>query len=90
MDIFIILPNQLFDITYLKQIFKNTKIFIWKHPDFFTKYKFNKKKLLLHRASMKYYHDYLVKNKIKNIKYVEYHESLDLEKSNVTMFDPHQ
>tara|TARA_B100000242_G_C43054718_1_gene493327 strand:+ start:6519 stop:7832 length:1314 start_codon:yes stop_codon:yes gene_type:complete len=90
MDIFIILPNQLFDIAYLKEnIPKNTKkIFIWEHPDFFTKYKFNKKKLLLHRASMKYYHDYLLKNKIKNIKYVEYHESLDLEKSNVTMFDP--
>ena len=91
MDIFIILPNQLFDITYLKaNLPKNTKkkYLYGSTLIFFTKYKFNKKKLLLHRASMKYYHDYLLKNKIKNIQYVEYHESLDLEKSNVTMFDP--
>ena len=90
MDTFIILPNQLFDIAYLKaNLTKNIKkIFIWEHPDFFTKYKFNKKKLLLHRASMKYYHDYLIKNKIKNIKYLEYHESIDLKKFNIAMFDP--
>ena len=69
MDIFIILPLincLILHILISKSLPLNTKkIFIWEHPDFLQKYKFNKKKLLLHRASMKYYHDYLVKNKIK-------------------------
>ena len=38
---------------------KKYKFTIYEHPDFFTKYNFNKKKLVIHRASMKYYFDYL-------------------------------
>ena len=68
----IILPNQLFKIKYLP---KNiNKIIIIEEPIYFgfreIKMKFNKLKLVLHRASMKYYENYL-KNNLKNIK-IEY------------------
>ena len=53
---FLILPNQLFDVKYLD---KSYDYIIWECPHFFTAYNYNKKKLILHRASMKYYHDYL-------------------------------
>jgi deoxyribodipyrimidine photolyase-related protein len=52
-----ILPNQLFEHKYIPK--ETEAIVLWEHPSFFTKYKFNKKKLLLHRASMKYYFDKL-------------------------------
>lgn len=54
----LLLPNQLFDIKYLKK-YKKESIILYEHPQYFTKYNFNKKKLVLHRASMKYYFDYL-------------------------------
>ena len=48
------------------------------HPLFFGKRKikmsFNKKKLILHRASMKYYEDYLKKNTSAKIIYKDYQE----------------
>ncbi len=44
MDIFVILPNQLFDKKYLP---KNFKFYLWEHPQYFTKYNFNKKKLII-------------------------------------------
>jgi deoxyribodipyrimidine photolyase-related protein len=53
---FLILPNQLFDIEYID---KTYKIIIWECPHFFTDYNYNKKKIILHRASMKYYFDHL-------------------------------
>jgi len=49
-----ILPHQLYDKSVVSKV-SITKIVLWEHPDFFTKYKFNKKKLILHRASMKKY-----------------------------------
>ena len=70
----LILPNQLFNIEYLKK-YKKHIILIYDHPQYFTKYNFNKKKLILHRASMKYYFDYLKKNNFK-VKYLEYNEKL--------------
>lgn len=66
-----ILPNQLFNKKYIPKSI--TKIVLWEHPAFFTKYNFNKKKLLLHRASMKYYFNYL-KRFYKNISYVDFNE----------------
>ena len=65
---FIILPNQLFNKKYLDK--KNT-YYIWENPHYFKDYKYNKKKLILHRASMKSYYDYLVKNKYK-VEYCEF------------------
>lgn len=70
---FLILPNQLFDI---KHIDKNYKIIIWECPHFFIDYTYNKKKLMLHRASMKYYYDYLFKNGY-NVKYFDFDTNLD-------------
>ena len=70
----LILPHQLFNIKYLKK-YKNNEILIYEHPQYFTKYNFNKKKLILHRASMKYYYDYLIKNGFI-VKYLEYNEKL--------------
>jgi deoxyribodipyrimidine photolyase-related protein len=68
-----ILPNQLFATSILKQQSFKT-IVLWEHPHFFTKYKYNKKKLLLHRASMKSYFDVLSKE-FKDVKFIEFHES---------------
>ena len=67
MKIFIIYPNQLFkNIEKLK----NTKVLLIEEPLFFTQYDFHIQKLVLHRASMKFYEVYLKKNNIE----VEYFE----------------
>jgi deoxyribodipyrimidine photolyase-related protein len=66
-----ILPNQLFDYALLPK--SVSSIVIWEHPSFFTKYNFNKKKLLLHRASMRYYFDHIPKH--ISATYIEFHES---------------
>ncbi len=79
---FLILPNQLFSKNYLD---KNNTYYIYEHPHYFKKYKFNKKKLILHRASMKYYYDYLKDNDFK-VKYIDYDEKLTLK--NYKLFDP--
>ena len=81
---FIILPTQLFDINYLKKenITNNKyKIFIYEHPQYFTKYNFNKKKLILHYSSIKYYKEYLEnKNyKVEIIKYTDKFKIKDYE-----------
>ena len=71
MKIFIILPTQLFeDNNYLSEM---DMIIIIEEPFYFTSKKFHKQKLVLHRASMRYYYDKL-KNKYKNkdIKYLEF------------------
>ena len=82
MNKFLILPNQLFEKKYLDKKFE---YLIYEHPDFYTKYNFNKKKLILHRASMKYYFDYLKKHKFK-VKYLEFNKKLPNE--DYTYFDP--
>jgi deoxyribodipyrimidine photolyase-related protein len=62
-----LLPNQLFEYKYIPK--ETEAIVLWEHPSFFTKYNFNKKKLLLHRASMKYYFDKLP---IKKKMYIDF------------------
>ena len=86
MNIFLILPHQLFGKKYL---LKDHKYILWEHPQYFTKYKFNKKKLILHRASMKYYESYLKKNKL-DVTYVEFDKKINtfLKKNKYKMFDP--
>lgn len=76
---FLILPNQL----YLKPPSKN--IVLWEHPHYFCKYKYNKKKLLLHRASMKYMEEKL-KSQGHKVKYVNFFEQPVLKK--YTVYDP--
>ena len=83
--IFLILPTQLFEVKYLPGYVKKCKIVIWEHPKYFTEFNFNKKKLLLHRASMKYYEDYL-KSKGYTTQYINYHENFT--PVDFAMFDP--
>lgn len=79
---FVILPNQLFEF---KNLPKNYNIYIlWEHPHYFTKYNYNKKKLMLHRASMKCYFDYL-KSKVKCL-YLEFNENFNFK--NYDLFNP--
>lgn len=74
-EFILIFPNQLFE--NVPSEWKNKHIFLLEEPVYFghrnIHMNFNKLKLLLHRASMKYYFDYL-KSKLKSatITYVEF------------------
>lgn len=70
MNIVLIFPNNLFENNTL--IDKNSKVFIYEHPVYFEKYKYHKLKLILHRASMKKYEDYINKKYNCRVKYLEY------------------
>lgn len=64
----LIFPHQLFKNTdYLD---KDQPIFLLEEFLFFNQYKFHKQKIALHRASMKFYEDYLITKKIK-VEYIE-------------------
>mgnify|MGYP001447830124 FL=1 len=80
----LILPTQLFPVKFLEK-YTNENIILYEHPHYFTKYNFNKKKLILHRASMKRYYDYLKKNKF-DVKYIEYKNKL--HDGEYKFFDP--
>lgn len=90
--ILLILPTQLFSKKYLRSIIDEydvDEIVLWEHSHYFTKYKFNKKKLILHRASMKYYYNYLRKLTKVPIKYINFNKKYTFAKSNnYLMFDP--
>ena len=66
MNIFIILPTQLFEKS--DKLDKMDKIYLIEEPFYFTSKKFHKQKLILHRASMKYYYDKLKSIYSLNIK----------------------
>lgn len=85
---FYVLPNQLFEKSASKLWNEKwRRVVIWEHPDFFTKYKFNKKKLVLHRASMRMYAD-AVKSALRcEVQYVEFHES-HKPCGSVALYDP--
>lgn len=82
---FVILPTQLFDIKLLKKI-KIKNITLWEHPHYFTKYNYNQKKLVLHRASMRSYYKKLKLAKFK-VKYVDYDKDPNLPHE-YKMWDP--
>ena len=64
----LIFPHQLFkDTDYLD---KNQPVFLVEEFLFFKQYKFHKQKIALHRASMKFYEEYLTKKKFK-VGYIE-------------------
>mgnify|MGYP001383200473 CR=1 FL=1 len=71
MNNFFIFPVHLFKET--KNLL-NKNIYLIEDPIYFTMYKYHKLKLAYHRATMKYYYDYLKKKKI-NVKYVEFKEA---------------
>lgn len=56
----IILPNTLFEDNKLIKDNINAHVYIIEDDYYFTRYKFHKQKLILHRASMKYYYDYII------------------------------
>lgn len=80
-----ILPNQIYNIKYFEKLTFD-RIIMWEHPLFFRRYKFNKKKLILHRASMKQLFDTL-ENKGYNVKYIEYHDKHKVKKDSI-LYDP--
>ena len=81
----LILPHQLYDIKYFPKDIK--EVTLYEHPQYFTKYNFNKKKLLLHRCSMCEYYDYLKGKKI-NVKYLGFDKKFTHKKGDFIMFDP--
>jgi len=86
MNIFIILPTQLFkDI----KILKDYDIIYLIEESYYLNPKFHKLKLLLHISSLDYYYDYLNKHNI-NVKYIKSISSLPAIKKNdtVSMYDP--
>jgi len=74
-NVFIIYPINLYEIEHLPKETDPTTYYLVEDPIFFgyreQKMNFNKGKLTLHRASMKYYYDYLKKHK-KTVKYVDF------------------
>jgi len=81
----LILPNQLFDKKYFPKGIN--EIVLWEHPDFFTKFNFNKKKLILHRSSMKkYYNDVLKSLKLDKLRYINF--SSNFNPKGFSYFDP--
>lgn len=79
----VILPNQMFDIKYYPDNIK--KYIIWEHPHYFKSYNYNKKKLILHRASMKCYYNYL-KSRELSVKYINFYA--EFSEKNYVLFDP--
>jgi deoxyribodipyrimidine photolyase-related protein len=72
----VILPNQLFEKPFFIKYKKNsTKIYLYEHPNFFTKYKYHKLKLVYHRATMKKYQSFL-KGKGFKVEYIDHNKSI--------------
>jgi deoxyribodipyrimidine photolyase-related protein len=89
MDIVLIFPTQLFkDI----KLILNKKVYLIEEPIYFTDYKYHKLKLAFHRATMKYYYDFLKNNKI-NVKYFEFTSITkkfyqDIKNDKIYIYDP--
>jgi deoxyribodipyrimidine photolyase-related protein len=82
----LILPNQLFDKKYLPRKEDISSVIIWEHPQYFTKYKYNKKRITLHKSSMLYYYDYLIKAGY-NLEYLAFNMPAP-KITNYLIFDP--
>lgn len=74
MKAFIIFPNMLFE--KLPGELRNSRVILFEDPLFFRQYRFHKKKLMLHRASMKFYEEYLRNAGIS----VEYRSTVEFPK----------
>ena len=88
MNIFIILPTQLFE--YNKYLDKMDKIYIIEDEFYYKSKKFHKQKLILHRASMRYYYDKLKIKYNSKINYIEF-DKIDnnIFKNNIIhIYDP--
>ena len=77
----IIFPNQLFEVGYLPKISTVQRFIFWKiqsFSDIGKKMKFHKLKLILHRASMKSYEEYLTRNGF-SCEYIEVNDLTNLK-----------
>jgi len=88
----LILPHQLYE--NLPSYFKGIPVFLVEHEHYFTRLKFHKQKLVLHRATMQMYKDHLQKKK-HNVTYLDFKQSKklfgELKKQKITtlhFFDP--
>ena len=88
MNIYIILPTQLFELNTILD--KMDKIYIIEDPFYFTSKKFHKQKLILHRASMKNYYDKLKLKYNSKVIYIEFDKIDNNEFMNkkIYMYDP--
>lgn len=82
--IFLLFPHQLFrDITPLV----GKKVFLIEEPLFFTQYQFHIQKIVMHRASMKAYEEYLLHNHIDVCYYEDESYLLDFQDEEITCYD---
>ena len=84
MNTFILYPHQLFENI---EKLRGSKVLLIEEPLFFTLYKFHIQKLVMHRASMKFYENYLLQNNIE-AEYFEDESYLKIYKEeNITIYD---
>jgi deoxyribodipyrimidine photolyase-related protein len=87
----ILLPNQLFEDNKILEGEK--EVYIIEHPVYFSLYEYHKMKLVLHRASMKKYVDYVKKEYKINMHYIEYNDNYEKifknnSKESIKIYDP--
>lgn len=85
MTFFILYPHHLFEAL---DPLRGHKILLVEESFFFTYYHFHVQKLILHRASMKFYESYLIKNGF-DVEYLENDTALEHYKNqSITLYDP--
>lgn len=72
MTAILIYPVSLFENNPI--LTKGADIYVIEESIYFTKFNFHKMKIILHRASMKFYYDYLYDQKYK-VNYINYHDT---------------
>jgi len=91
-NISIILPNQLFENSLI--VSKSSNIYLIEDDIYFIKYPFHKQKLIMHRASMKKYYNYLTDILKKKVYYIDNNKSnqtykqIFINNKNIHMYDP--
>ena len=93
MNLFIVFPVHLFkDITILKNY---DIVMLIEEPIYFTDFNFHKAKLVLHRSTMNYYHDYLSNHNIKTL-YTnfysikkDFYKNLSSKYNSITFYEPY-
>ncbi len=82
---FILYPHHLFESI---EVLRGHKILLVEERFFFTYYRFHVQKLILHRASMKFYEAYLMENGFE-VEYLEDDEKLKkYQHHSITLYDP--
>jgi len=90
MSLFIIFPIHLYENIDLIIKTKPDMIYIVEEITYFTKFPFHKTKLCYHRATMKFYQDYLISNGLK-CKYFNYNDNSwkkNIKSKSLNVYDP--